>query len=498
MTLNAPPSLSLTPTNAVHFLSQETTTLIVKNLPDFPETDLIDFLKCFGPQNLRLLNSQQLKNVAFLDFPDRISASAACSKIQGLGKIGGKTVRVEYALPSKEALRKGKEKTTTEGSESSKAEGKPTNSPPPPPPIPPLPSEIGEPISSALGINYPAPPTLHYRYPAPTVEILFNIMNAIAAVPNLYVQVLHLMNKMNLPPPFTAVLPESIPPLLQEQYSEVQGGNKKRKKKDVLLSSGESEIDSEEEEQEKNRKQGSKKRIRTITDLATKMRIPTTSSSIIGSGAIHSHYPSQVTPQHHIPSPIPINPGSLSSSTQLDQDFISQPPLQTPSMPIPIQSKPPHFTEYSNSSSSSVKNKKVSKQSELLPLIADTSTDINFVLESISTQQLNDNKMPEKELKNITAMKKYTRGEPTATLYIKNLQQKKVEVNDLKHIFGRYFRSREEMESQLEIQLMKEGRMRGQAFVKFPDVNIAKQALDEVHGYILHEKPMIIQFSRGP
>lgn len=63
-------------------------------------------------------------------------------------------------------------------------------------------------------IKYPAPPTLRYRYPPPTVEILYNIMNAIAAVPKLYTQVLHLMNKMNLPPPFGPILPESVPTLV--------------------------------------------------------------------------------------------------------------------------------------------------------------------------------------------------------------------------------------------------------------------------------------------
>lgn len=39
---------------------------------------------------------------------------------------------------------------------------------------------------------------------------------------------------------------------------------------------------------------------------------------------------------------------------------------------------------------------------------------------------------------------------------------------------------------------MKEGRMRGQAFIKFPTVEQATQALNELHGYILHDKPMVI------
>jgi len=33
---------------------------------------------------------------------------------------------------------------------------------------------------------------------------------------------------------------------------------------------------------------------------------------------------------------------------------------------------------------------------------------------------------------------------------------------------------------------------RGQAFVIFPNEEMASQALTDVHGYILHNKPMVI------
>ncbi|CAG8681825.1 5381_t:CDS:2, partial [Scutellospora calospora] len=199
-----PPPLSVHKKD-IQFLAQETTTLIVKNLPNYPEPDLLEFLKRFGPQDIRLGKTQPLKNTAFLDFPDRSLATTA--------RYRRKKIRVEYASPSKEALKK-------------KASVDVANSPgdirqndvaipqlPPPPPIPPIPGSQAEPIAPSLGFNYPPAPTLHYRYPPPTVEILYNIMNAIAAVPKLYTQVLHLMNKMNLPPPFKPVVPESVPPL---------------------------------------------------------------------------------------------------------------------------------------------------------------------------------------------------------------------------------------------------------------------------------------------
>ena len=43
-----------------------------------------------------------------------------------------------------------------------------------------------------------------------------------------------------------------------------------------------------------------------------------------------------------------------------------------------------------------------------------------------------------------------------------------------------------------DIRLMKEGRMKGQAFISLPSERRAKRALREVHGYILHGKPMVI------
>ena len=39
---------------------------------------------------------------------------------------------------------------------------------------------------------------------------------------------------------------------------------------------------------------------------------------------------------------------------------------------------------------------------------------------------------------------------------------------------------------------MKEGRMKGQAFITLPSEEKAKKALRDVHGYILQGKPMVI------
>lgn len=44
---------------------------------------------------------------------------------------------------------------------------------------------------------------------------------------------------------------------------------------------------------------------------------------------------------------------------------------------------------------------------------------------------------------------------------------------------------------------MQEGRMKGQAFVTLQNIKQAKLALEETNGYILKDKPMVVQFARS-
>lgn len=43
---------------------------------------------------------------------------------------------------------------------------------------------------------------------------------------------------------------------------------------------------------------------------------------------------------------------------------------------------------------------------------------------------------------------------------------------------------------------MKEGRMKGQAFVTFPSEKQASEALTDTNGYILNDKPMVVVFGK--
>jgi U11/U12 small nuclear ribonucleoprotein SNRNP65 len=97
------------------------------------------------------------------------------------------------------------------------------------------------------------------------------------------------------------------------------------------------------------------------------------------------------------------------------------------------------------------------------------------------------------------AFKNYSEGEPTDRIYIKNLERKVVKESELRTIFGRFVLDNNgNPKTDLDINLLLSGRMRGQAFVKFKNIETAQNALKGAHRYILHGKPMVIQFAKSP
>ena len=90
----------------------------------------------------------------------------------------------------------------------------------------------------------------------------------------------------------------------------------------------------------------------------------------------------------------------------------------------------------------------------------------------------------------IPRFKDYEPGLPNEVLYLKNLS-KKVSEADLQALFNRY----EGQDNQIHIRLMT-GRMKGQAFVTFPDKDVAIEAFNLVNGYELYGRPIIIQYGK--
>ncbi|MEE6519964.1 hypothetical protein FKM82_017746 [Ascaphus truei] len=113
-------------------------------------------------------------------------------------------------------------------------------------------------------------------------------------------------------------------------------------------------------------------------------------------------------------------------------------------------------------------------------------------LDFISRRELEKWRLTKEEMRKLSVFKNYDPGDPNCRLYVKNLS-KQVDEKDLKFIFGRFVNFSSETEKiMFDIRLMKEGRMKGQAFVGFPSEDVAAKALKQANGYVLHDKPMVI------
>jgi len=133
--------------------------------------------------------------------------------------------------------------------------------------------------------------------------------------------------------------------------------------------------------------------------------------------------------------------------------------------------------------------------------LKNTQPDLNLntdaTTEYIAQNELEKNRMKIADLKELSVYKNYEKGAVSSKLYIKNLA-KNVEESNLKFIYGRYVDWSDETHvSAFNIRLMKEGRMKGQAFITFVNENSAEKALNETNGYLLNEKPLIVSFARS-
>ncbi|KAM5126746.1 RNA-binding region-containing protein 3-like [Callospermophilus lateralis] len=117
--------------------------------------------------------------------------------------------------------------------------------------------------------------------------------------------------------------------------------------------------------------------------------------------------------------------------------------------------------------------------------------------ECISRRELEKGRISKEEMETLSVFRSYEPGEPNCRIYVKNLA-KHVQEKDLKFILGRFVDfSSETQRIMFDIRLMKEGRMKGQAFIGLPNEKAPAKALKEANGYVLFGKPMVVQFARS-
>ncbi|KAG0609788.1 hypothetical protein M758_7G014000 [Ceratodon purpureus] len=439
-------------------------TLLIRHLPEgLPADTLKRLFSHYGASDFRLCQSGKMKNCAFVDYDNEAAAAAAQSQMHRL-RFLGKVLSVERATPasSKDGLSEDNSMMTSTG------EGTETA---PPPPLPPVPQsgeavQAGrvasgrEPIAPSLGVDYPFPPQLEYAYPPPDGNILTNIVNTLIAVPRFYTQVLHLMNKMNLPAPFRPALPTPpLPPPVPAPVAE--------KRQAGELSSGESELESSDEEDNnalggEDETDAAEKELDTHKARRKRAKLEAVVGPAVDKGA--SHEAAGLKYINIIPKTAPIKKNK-------------------PVMQIKISTK---------ASVGEGASRDIGNQEEM----DITREEVDDPARTATRAELQAGQLSEAEFLSLSILKNYSAGTPSQVLYIKNLA-KEVVSEDIFYVYGAFFPSLEEGKNALNVNLMQEGRMRGQAFVTFPSVESAQDALVMTHGFLLKGKPMIVQFGRN-
>ncbi|KAK9102320.1 hypothetical protein Sjap_019574 [Stephania japonica] len=444
-----------------------TVTLLVRHLPEaIPLETLSRLFSHYAASSVRPCTAGRLRNCAFVDFTSEALASQAQLQLNRL-RFLGKVLSVERAeKPSANSInRDGKDSTNLPktlmkdaplsasnlsiGSDSGKHFG-------------------AEPIAPRLGVDYPFPPHLEYAYPPPDGNILTNIVNALIAVPRFYTQVLHLMNKMNIPAPFrmalpTPPLPVSVPAAPPPPPPSPPIAPTANPSMD--LSSDESELETSEEDNDYNVDKGSF--MHGAPDKMKRKRKRAKQEAIIGPAIDKdvAHEAVGLKPATLVPKEIPM---------------IKK---KNPVLQIKITSKPTQKERDGEESHEKEEEEPLEEGLEVKPFA--------------TPEEIERGKLPPEEILSLPMFKNYSAGIPSTVLYIKNLS-KDVVADDFFFIFGSVFASVDAAKSCLNVKLMQEGRMRGQAFVTFPSIDLARRALNLVNGYVFKGKPMIIQFGRKP
>ncbi|XP_061095748.1 RNA-binding region-containing protein 3 isoform X2 [Conger conger] len=473
-------------------------TLIIRHLPaELTRDEKEDLLKYFGAVSVRVFSDKGLlKHTAFASFSNEKAAGKALTRLHQL-KILNHTLVVEFAKDH-ESVTTLKDPpvsdSVTEGKEVQVKKEQQLN-------IPLI--ETG--AAPSLGLKFQTNPSLKYLYPPPSNGILTNIAHTLVSVPKFYIQVLHLMNKMNLPAPFGPItarppmfeptpappppmppFPPEYPPLPEEEMefsseeeSEYESDDNEEKERMVRLMG----LVNQPIKRSLGKKRSSTRKKPKLKDL---LFVPKVDSQ---SGSISALQPADVFEQpqtcgqkkieFHITTDVT---GIQEGTTEMQEEKSKE---------TEDNAEEDSTDEPGDGFGKIYPTPHVAQQEE------DGDEDDDIPSELISRRELQKGRLSRDEIKRMSVYKNYESGEPTCRLYVKNIA-KQVEEKDLKYIYGRYIDISSEAERNMfDIVLMKEGRMKGQAFIGLPNEKSAEKALRDTNGYVLHDRPLVVQFARS-
>lgn len=361
-----------------------------------------------------------------------------------------------------------------------------------------------------LNFDQPPPPHLYYEYPKVNRDTIDAICIALECVPKFYTQVLHLMNRMNLEPPFVPgdkrLVYESSSCKIKSvtattQTDEISWKNFIRNKR-KFLESDESELESsnpsDDETIDKSHIKTKRKKIdgndsnkqeilKQKQKIQLKMqRLQKQQDTVEKSTAPQRMDEAFDLEQHHVkPSTIKI---------------IVPEQLDTTVKPNELTN-----TYVAGTIENLIGNENISNTVKKPPS-----------LHIWRDSELNENRIPAEQLSGHPMFQNYSTGEICNRLYIKNIA-KEVTHDDLQSIYNRYLEVNcggyGNIRS-IDIRHMTSGRMKGQAFITFdgPYLNydvdektsdnltnkyqMIEKALHETNGLILKGKPLVVVYGK--
>ncbi|XP_031634890.1 RNA-binding region-containing protein 3 isoform X2 [Contarinia nasturtii] len=369
-----------------------------------------------------------------------------------------------------------------------------------------------------MHFDQPPPHHLHYEYPKANRDIIDAICIALECVPKFYTQVLHLMNRMNLEPPFVPgdkhLIYESASCRIQYACAETQTDeiiwqNLLRNKR-KFVASDESELEStnsstdEEKIDNTHPSKSKRKKLASNIEANKQVLLKKKQKNLLKMQRQQKQLESIEKPINEQTSQ-----SKISDAFDLDQQRLKSSTIKIV-VPEQLRDVTPR-TSVATINATDI-NETKSKQSgnriemEVKPIESHIWTD----------SELNENRIPVDQLNGHPMFKNYNAGEISNRLYIKNIAKEVLE-SDLRAIYGRYLEENcggcGNIRS-IDIKLMTSGRMKGQAFIIFDgpylnyDVDEAaemnlttkyqmiEKALHETNGLILKGKPIVVVYGK--
>ncbi|CAD5118334.1 unnamed protein product [Dimorphilus gyrociliatus] len=422
-------------------MTEPNCTIIVRNLPaELSNDKKTALLEHFGASNVKCMGSAgKLKHCAFGCFPSQEIALSAVKRLHQL-EILGRRLKAELSHECYRSHHPSRMNYREAACEEDASTGKDD-----------FWLDLHS-LSDLFKVKYPLNPKLYYKYPRPNYCTLLNISKALVGVPRFYTQVLHLMNKMNLPPPFEEIHPG--PPIPFPQNTNLEPVK--------METESESEIESSEDH---------------LITITKKRKIKEDKKRA----------------KHKLQK---ISHGSAKRAKYSVEELFDV-TLKKISKPLNLPAN--IATREKRSAESNVNVKTGFGKIEPLPIPEEEPVEVpaeNVEVKFLTRDELKKKQLVESEIIKEKVFKKYSKGEASCRLYVKNLS-KRVTEDDLRSIYGGFVDWNNEIEKNaFDIRLMQSGRMKGQAFISFSSENLASEALSLTNAVLLFDKPIVVSFAR--